>query len=64
MLFRSEMAPTMAASVVRCAVFYVVLSVQLILQASAKIGGMVEHLNLEIQVQPTVPETPALGYLV
>ena len=41
-----------------------VLSVQLLLQVSAKIVGTVEHLSLEIQTQPTLPETPALGYLV
>lgn len=39
------------------------MSVQLFLQVSAKIVGMVEHLSLEIQTQPTLPETPALGYL-
>ena len=42
----------------------VVLSVQLLLLVFADIVGMVEHLSLETQTQPTLPETPALGYLV
>ena len=42
----------------------VALSVKLLLQVSTDIVGMVEHLSLEIQTQPTLPETPALGYLV
>ena len=43
---------------------YVVLSVQPLLQVSAEIVGPVEHLSLEMQTQLTLPETPALGYLV
>ena len=43
--------------------FYVVLSVQLLPQGSADIVGMAEHSSFEIQTQPTLPETPALGYL-
>ena len=31
---------------------------------SAKIVGMVEHLNLEIQMQRAFPEIPGLAYLV
>ena len=38
------------------------LSVQLFLQVSADILGMVEHLCLEIQIQSSLSETPALGY--
>ena len=38
------------------------LSVQLFLQVSADIVGMVEHLCLEIQIQSSLSETPALGY--
>ena len=41
-----------------------VLSVQLLLQVSADIVVMVEHLSLEIPMQPALPETLALGYLV
>ena len=44
--------------------FYVVLSGQVLLQFSAKIVGIVEHLNLEIQLQFSLPETPALSYSV
>ena len=39
------------------------LSLRLLLQVSAKTVGRVEHLNFEIQMQPTWPETPALGWL-
>ena len=39
--------------------FYAVLFVQLLLQISAEIMGMVVHLSLEIQIQPTLPEAPA-----
>ena len=39
--------------------FYAVLFVQLLLQISAEIVGMVVHLSLEIQIQPTLPEAPA-----
>lgn len=42
----------------------VVLSVQLLLLVFADIVGMVEHLSLETQTQPMLPETSALGYLV
>ena len=43
---------------------YVVLPVQLLLQVSAKTVGTVEHLSLEIQMQPTLPEIPSsLGLL-
>ena len=42
----------------------VVLSVQLLLLVFADIVGMVEHLSLESQTQPMLPETSALGYLV
>ena len=44
--------------------FYVLLSVQLLLQVSVYSVGIVEHLSLEMQRQPTLPETPALDYLV
>ena len=44
--------------------FYVLLSVQLLLQVSVYSVGTVELLSLEMQRQPTLPETPALGYLV
>ena len=44
--------------------FYVFLSVQLILRVSANIADLVEHLGLEMQKQPTGPETPGLGCLV
>ena len=40
------------------------LSVQLLLQPSADIVGVVEHFSLEIQTQSRLPETPALGFLV
>ena len=40
--------------------FYVVLSVQLFLQDSAKVVGTGDHLKFEILMQPTLPETPAL----
>lgn len=36
----------------------------LIPEVSAKIVGMVEHLNIEIQMQCTFPEIPGLAYLV
>ena len=42
----------------------VVLSVQLLLLVYADIAGAVEHLSLEIQMQCTLLETPALAYLV
>ena len=38
----------------------VVLSVQLFLQDCAKTVGTVDRLKFEIQMQPTLPETPAL----
>ena len=44
--------------------FYVFLSVQLILQASANVVDLVEHLSLEMQKQPTGPETLGSGCLV
>ena len=40
------------------------LSVQLLLQPSADIVGVVEHFSLEIQTQSRLPETSALGFLV
>lgn len=42
------------------------LSVQPLLQPSADIVGMgvVEHFSLEIQTQPRLTETPALGFLL
>ena len=43
--------------------FYLFLSVHLLLQVSADIVGMVEHLCIEIQMQPTLFDTPALGHL-
>ena len=42
----------------------IVLSVQLLLLVFADIVGMVEHLSLETQTQPMLPETSALGCLV
>ena len=44
--------------------FYVFLSVKLILRVSANIADLVEHLGLEMQKQPTGPGTPGLGCLV
>ena len=43
---------------------HVLLSVQLLLQVSVYSVGIAEHLHLEMQTQPTLPQTPALGYLV
>ena len=44
--------------------FYVLFSLQMLLQVSAKTVGRLEHLNLEIHIQPTLPDTPALGYFL
>ena len=35
-----------------------------LLQVSVYSVGTVEHLSLKMQRQPTLPETPALGFLV
>ena len=48
----------------RIFVIHVLLSVQLLLQVSVYSVGIAEHLHLEMQTQPTLPQTPALGYLV